>query len=124
VNRIFRAEDGAELREEDVRALADAAKYAITIEETRAAVKARDRMLMALAPKPAPTCEATLVVHVWSPNPLEDRYVTLPCVLPPGHHPCPAFLDEHDCCRQCGKGPAHENHAPCHMTASETWREP
>ena len=125
--RRFIADDGSgvELREEDVRALADAAKYAITIEETRAAVKARDRILAALGPKPAPTCGARTY------STYEGGY--LRCVLPPpvngyheGHHAWNRgqSWQRWDWGGTCGKPESDPVHSPGHMVAQECWREP
>jgi hypothetical protein len=114
--RVFKADDGAELREEDVRAVLsyvpDSAHYGNT--EPLEVVK---RVSTALAPKPklfsAPGVEVPCRVEVaengtttWTPlsdvkftmfgasKPaptcganLEPRFGHLPCVLPPGHHP-------------------------------------
>ena len=130
--RRFIADDGsgAELREEDVRALADAAKYAITIEETRAAVKARDRILAALGPKPAPTCGARTY------STYEGGY--LRCVLPPpvngyheGHHAyrgepagnCWWILVDTPEQQACCRPESDPVHWAGHLTAQECWRE-
>ncbi len=115
--RIFKSDDGAELREEDVRALTRAYEYGFG---KGAAFEAADRVLAALAPK---TCGALLPCVHDSDNCRHPH----PCVLSPGHHRFgqsgkPAGCG-HDPACGCGLPVSNPIHSPGHMTAPECWRE-
>ena len=108
--RIFRSDDGAELREEDVRDILGFCELA---------TDASDRIVAALVPKTC-GCEMT-----W--NDSGQTFVVGRCVLPPGHHP---FVAEGSggswpsrTCLTCDNLPANPLHSPGHQTAPECWRE-
>jgi hypothetical protein len=104
--RIFRSDDGAELREEDVRGILGFCELA---------TDASDRIVAALVPKTC-GCEMT-----W--NDSGQTFVVGRCVLPPGHHPwTPSHYakDIRACCPRPATDPIH---SPGHMTAPECWRE-
>jgi hypothetical protein len=122
--RRFIADDGsgAELREEDVRVLAGTS-YA---EASRTLSEAAERVLVALEPKPAPTCGARISAYRGH-DPWE-----IVCVLPPpvngyheGHHMYyPRDYDGYGCCYPEEKPESDPVHWAGHMTAQECWREP
>jgi len=109
-----RERDGAELSEDDVGTLAHE-------------VVARNRsyngplltlalgVLEALAPEPK-TCGA----YMEDANGDSCGF----CVLPPGHHLYKRGFNVGGPEYCCVFGPTDSIHAPGHMTASETWREP
>jgi len=121
--RIFRSEDGAELREEDLRCY-------LTGQSGTDWVAAGDRIAAALAPR---ACGA---VFVGSPNcaPYRDDFDVSGrvCVLPPGHHPyrpevtnyAPERGNISRECAHCGRLWDDPIHALGHMVAPECWREP
>ena len=108
--RIFRSEDGAELREEDVRELAHHCRNC-----------GRDldivqRVEAALAPR---RCGAIIV---WSDKKWGET--TMSCILPPGHHPFGGryltICDALEC-----KLPLEDPiHSPGHLIDRAFWNEP
>jgi hypothetical protein len=108
--RIFRSDDGAEIREEDVRDVLGFCEVA---------TDASDRIVAALGPKTC-GCEMT-----W--NDSGQTFVVGRCVLPPGHHPfrpkSSAAKDETSCIEDCHCWVGHPIHSPGHQTAPECWRE-
>jgi hypothetical protein len=117
--RIFRSDDGAEIREDDLRALAEFARGGPRTCEANSI-----RVLAALAPK---TCGAMLasvtLMHIAKGH---DEYVPLdlPCVLPPGHHPFDRYSTHPYCTvKGCNKLADDPIHSPGHQTAPECWRE-
>ena len=108
--RIFRSDDGAEIREEDVLKI----RLRLWDSETH---EAACRIDAALGPK---TCGSEMT---WNDG--GQTFVVGRCVLPPGHHPferddqmygiCDKFT-----CRLPFDDPIH---SPGHQTAAECWRE-
>jgi hypothetical protein len=133
--RIFRSDDGAELREEDVERVISTYVHRSTewgdYDERHAAAC---RIIAALAPK---TCGAILPVMMQN---VGGRGYSGPqrCVLPPEHHPATDWDPERHLlrcgdkeqrehtrdCAQCGRDVFDPIHASGHMTAPECWREP
>jgi hypothetical protein len=120
-DRIFRAEDGTELHEEDITiCVGICLGYVPTVHEGTAA----GRLRAALAPK---TCGAVL----WAVEAGGAGYV---CVLPRGHHPYTLHPAEDGtrvvACnypvgdgRACCKYADDPIHSPGHMTDQSTWSE-
>jgi hypothetical protein len=127
--RIFRSDDGAEIREDDLRVLArDEPNISIFVD-------AQVRVLSALhpvasaSPSPDPkTCGAKLWAARLGWTADQPTHVDgLACVLPAGHHP---FVAEGSggswpsrTCLTCDNLPANPLHSPGHMTAPKCWHE-
>jgi hypothetical protein len=111
--RIFRSDDGAEIREEDVL------KIRLRLWDSKTH-EAACRIDAALTPK---TCGAVLPCVHDSDNCRHPH----PCVLSPGHHP---FVAEGSggswpsrTCLICDNLPENPLHSPGHMTAPKCWHE-
>ena len=114
--RVFRAEDGAELSEEDLLAAMELSKRASFA--TTPNHDAVLRVLAALAPK---TCGAVLVNYDNTVVPYPQQFR---CVLPPGHHPYAPYERKIEFCCICANKATDMSHSPGHMPAPECWREP
>jgi hypothetical protein len=121
--RIFRSDDGAEIREDDLRVLArDEPNISIFVD-------AQVRVLSALHPvasaSPSPDPKTCGSEMTWNDG--GQTFVVGRCVLPAGHHP---FVAEGSggswpsrTCLTCDNLPANPLHSPGHQTAPECWRE-
>lgn len=117
MNRVFRADDGTEISENDLRMMIEA--FMLRFPDGYATadgqpVDAAGRVYDALAPRR--DCVAAMVDA-------SGRRIMLPgevrCVLPWGHHPW--GTEAHHCTLRCGKPYVDPIHSPGHMTAPETW---
>ena len=120
--RIFRSDDGAELREEDVlRVISTYVHRSSEWGDPDERHDAACRIHAALAPK---TCGATLKIGTFGTPTMP---LVFKCVLPPEHHP---FIAEGSggswpsrTCLTCDNLPANPLHSPGHMTAPKCWHE-
>lgn len=118
----FKSGDGREIDEEDVRR---AVSYATTVPMVGSPRPAfLVLILAALAPKPAPTCGAMLVVETYDRQGQTHRGPYFPCVLPPGHHPFRRHPTQYGICDLCSGEFQDDLHAPGHMPSADSWREP